>query len=205
VREHVCPALPLETGYTVIRGIADHDMGRGEAFETWGRGELVGGAALPAGRSYWFYEAPSDFIDGRDPLAAVGAERWPAPTPAQLGATPPERVLNPILADPPPAWTRGTRPSRTPLTRWSESRRRRQATRTPRAAALRGGGEPSARCPPSGGPALTRGMFQGSPRFVGGGLNRAARPDDASEPRGGSQSHDGASTAPPRFAASDCC
>ena len=111
VREHVCPgALPLETGYTVIRGIADHDMERGEAFETWGRGELVGGAALPAGRSYWFYEAPSDLIDGRDPLAAVGAERWPAPTPAQLGATPPERVLvNRILRlDPLPAWTRGT-------------------------------------------------------------------------------------------------
>ncbi len=111
VREHVCPgALPLETGYTVIRGIADHEMGRGEAFETWGRGELVGGAALPAGRSYWFYEGPSDLIDGRDPLAAVGAERWPAPTPAQLDATPPERVLvNRILRlDPLPAWTRGT-------------------------------------------------------------------------------------------------
>jgi 2-polyprenyl-6-methoxyphenol hydroxylase-like FAD-dependent oxidoreductase len=110
VREHVCPgARPLESGYTVIRGIADHDIGSGETFEAWGRGELVGGAALPAGRSYWFYEAPSALIDGRDSLAAVGAERWPAPTPAQLAATEPESVLvNRILRlDPLPAWTRG--------------------------------------------------------------------------------------------------
>ena len=28
VREHVCPgADPLDTGYTVVRGIADHDIG----------------------------------------------------------------------------------------------------------------------------------------------------------------------------------
>jgi 2-polyprenyl-6-methoxyphenol hydroxylase-like FAD-dependent oxidoreductase len=111
VREHVCPgARPLDSGYTVVRGIADHDIGRGEAFETWGRGELVGGAALPAGRSYWFYEAPSALIDGQDPLAAVDAEHWPAPTPAQLTATPPERVLvNRILRlGALPTWTRGT-------------------------------------------------------------------------------------------------
>jgi 2-polyprenyl-6-methoxyphenol hydroxylase-like FAD-dependent oxidoreductase len=111
VRAHVCPgAGPLDGGYTVIRGIADHDIGRGESFETWGRGELVGGAALPAGRSYWFYEAPSALIDGQDPLAAVGAKRWPAPTPAQLAATPPESVLvNRILRlGALHTWTRGT-------------------------------------------------------------------------------------------------
>jgi 2-polyprenyl-6-methoxyphenol hydroxylase-like FAD-dependent oxidoreductase len=110
VRGYVCPGpRPLDTGYSVIRGIAAHDMGRGEAFEAWGRGELVGGAALPAGRSYWFYEAPSALIQGRDPLAAVGVERWPAPTPAQLDATEPESVLvNRILRlDALPAWTRG--------------------------------------------------------------------------------------------------
>jgi 2-polyprenyl-6-methoxyphenol hydroxylase-like FAD-dependent oxidoreductase len=109
-REHVRPgARPLDTGYTVIRGIAAHDIGRGEAFEAWGRGQLVGGAALPAGRSYWFYEAPSALIDGRDPLAAVGAGSWPAPTPAQLAATEPESVLvNRILRlEALPAWTRG--------------------------------------------------------------------------------------------------
>src|SRR5262249_20531735 len=46
VREHICPgARALDTGYTVIRGIAVHDVVPGEAFEAWGRGELVGGAA----------------------------------------------------------------------------------------------------------------------------------------------------------------
>jgi 2-polyprenyl-6-methoxyphenol hydroxylase-like FAD-dependent oxidoreductase len=111
VREHVCPcARPLHGGYTVIRGIAAHDIGRGEAFEAWGSGEIVGGASLPAARSYWFYEAPSALIDGRDPLAAVGAERWPEPIPAQLAATPPESVLvNRILRlGALPTWTRGT-------------------------------------------------------------------------------------------------
>jgi 2-polyprenyl-6-methoxyphenol hydroxylase-like FAD-dependent oxidoreductase len=111
VREHVCPgARPVDSGYTVVRGIADHDIGRGETFEAWGRGELVGGAALPAGRSYWFYEAPSALVDGHDPLAAVAAERWPAPTAAQLAATPPESVLvNRILRlGALPTWTRGT-------------------------------------------------------------------------------------------------
>jgi 2-polyprenyl-6-methoxyphenol hydroxylase-like FAD-dependent oxidoreductase len=111
VRDYVCPGVrPLETGHTVIRGIAAHDIGPGEAFETWGRGELVGGAALPAGRSYWFYEAPSVSIDGQDALAAVGADRWPAPTGAQLAATSPESVLvNRILRlGALPAWTRDT-------------------------------------------------------------------------------------------------
>jgi 2-polyprenyl-6-methoxyphenol hydroxylase-like FAD-dependent oxidoreductase len=111
VRQHVCPdARPLDTGYTVVRGIADHDIGPGEAFETWGRGELAGGAALPDGRSYWFYEAPSTMVDGREPLAAVRAGRWPAPTPAQVAATEPDSVLvNRILRlDALPRWTQGT-------------------------------------------------------------------------------------------------
>jgi 2-polyprenyl-6-methoxyphenol hydroxylase-like FAD-dependent oxidoreductase len=109
VREHVYPGTrPRDTGYTVIRGIADHDVGTGEAFEAWGRGALVGGVALPGGRSYWFFEAPSNLVDGRDPLAAVG-DHWPAPLPAQLAATPPESLLvNRILRLPPlPTWTRG--------------------------------------------------------------------------------------------------
>jgi 2-polyprenyl-6-methoxyphenol hydroxylase-like FAD-dependent oxidoreductase len=111
VREHVSPgARPLDTGYTVVRGVAAHEIGHGEAFETWGRGELVGGAALPAGRSYWYYEAPTALIDGRDPLTAVNAERWPAPTPSQIAATRPEDVLvNRILRlDALPTWTRGS-------------------------------------------------------------------------------------------------
>ena len=111
VREHVCPDVrPRDTGYTVVRGIATHDIGSGVAFEAWGRGELVGGAALLTGRSYWFYEAPSARVDPSDPLGAVGAERWPEPTRAQLAATPAEAVLvNRILRlDPLPTWTRET-------------------------------------------------------------------------------------------------
>ena len=111
VREHVCPGVrPLDSGYTAIRGIAARDIGQGEAFEAWGSGEIVGGAALPGARSYWFYEAPSTLVDGRDPLAVVDAARWPAPIPALLAATPPESILvNRILHLPTlPTWTRGT-------------------------------------------------------------------------------------------------
>jgi 2-polyprenyl-6-methoxyphenol hydroxylase-like FAD-dependent oxidoreductase len=111
VREHVCPdSRPLDTGYTVVRGIAAHEIGSGEVFETWGRGELIGGAGLPGGRSYWFFEAPSAVIDERDPLGAAGAERWPAPTPAQISATQPDGVLvsRILRLSPLPAWTRGT-------------------------------------------------------------------------------------------------
>lgn len=111
VREYVCPgARSLDSGYTVVRGVSDHEIPRGEAFEAWGRGELVGGAALPAGRSYWFYEARSAVIDGKDPLAVVGAGRWPAPIPAQIAATSAERVLvNRIMRlSVLPTWVRGT-------------------------------------------------------------------------------------------------
>jgi 2-polyprenyl-6-methoxyphenol hydroxylase-like FAD-dependent oxidoreductase len=111
VRGYVSPGSePLDTGYTVIRGIAEHDIGPGEAFESWGRGEVVGGAALPAGRSYWFYEARSGRIDARDPLAAVDAQRWPTPIPEQLAATNLESVLvhRIVHLKPLPAWTRGT-------------------------------------------------------------------------------------------------
>jgi 2-polyprenyl-6-methoxyphenol hydroxylase-like FAD-dependent oxidoreductase len=75
-----------------------------------GSGEIVGGAALPASRSYWFYEASSALVDGQDPLTAVGAEQWPAPMPAQLAATAPESVLvNRVLRlGALPTWTRGT-------------------------------------------------------------------------------------------------
>jgi 2-polyprenyl-6-methoxyphenol hydroxylase-like FAD-dependent oxidoreductase len=52
----------------------------------------------------------SSLIDWQDPRAAVGAERWPAPMPAQLPATPPESVLvNSILRlGALPTWTRET-------------------------------------------------------------------------------------------------
>jgi 2-polyprenyl-6-methoxyphenol hydroxylase-like FAD-dependent oxidoreductase len=110
VREYVCPeAKPVDTGHAVVRGIADHDIGPGEAFEAWGRGEIAGGASLLAGRSYWFYEAPHDRIRRDEPISAIG-NHWPAPLPAQLAATDPNGVLvNGILRLPRlPTWTRGT-------------------------------------------------------------------------------------------------
>lgn len=111
VRDHVCPgARPIDTGHMVVRGIADHAIGPGEAFEAWGRGELVGGVALAAERSYWFFEASSEAVEDRDPLDAVRAERWPEPFGAQVAATPPERMLiNRILRlNSLATWTRGT-------------------------------------------------------------------------------------------------
>jgi 2-polyprenyl-6-methoxyphenol hydroxylase-like FAD-dependent oxidoreductase len=110
-REHVCPGTPaIDCGHTVVRGIAAHDIGTGVTFEAWGRGDLIGGAALPKGRSYWFYEAPSAVLEGQDALAAAGAGRWPDPIPAQLAATGPESVLvNRILRLPVlPTWVRGS-------------------------------------------------------------------------------------------------
>jgi 2-polyprenyl-6-methoxyphenol hydroxylase-like FAD-dependent oxidoreductase len=110
VRNHVCPGTPpVDSGYSVVRGVAACDIGDGQTFEVWGRGELTGGAALPGGRSYWFYEAPTALIDGNDPAAAVRAERWPAPVAAQVAGTPTEDMLvNRILRlDELPTWTRG--------------------------------------------------------------------------------------------------
>ena len=110
VREYVCPGTrPIDTGHTVVRGIAEHDIGPGEAFEAWGRGELVGGVALCAERSYWFFEAESEAVEGRDPVEAVRAGRWPDPFPAQVAATRPDRMLvNRILRlDSLARWTRG--------------------------------------------------------------------------------------------------
>ncbi len=111
VRGYVCPqARPIDTGHTVIRGIADHDIGAGQAYEAWGRDELVGGVALPAARSYWFYEGRTAAIDGQDPIAALNAQRWPEPFAAQVAGTAPQDVLvNRILRlGPLRTWTRGT-------------------------------------------------------------------------------------------------
>jgi 2-polyprenyl-6-methoxyphenol hydroxylase-like FAD-dependent oxidoreductase len=111
VRNHVCPGeRAIDTGYTVIRGISDHELEAGYAFETWGRGELAGGVALPGGRSYWFYEAPTKSIDRASPLRALGAGSWPAPTGEQVAQTPPGTVLvhRILRLRPLAAWTRGT-------------------------------------------------------------------------------------------------
>ena len=111
VREHVCPGVrPRDTGYTVVRGIATHDIGSGVAFEAWGRG--CSGRRRGAARRtvVLVLRGAERARRPSDPLGAVGAERWPEPTRAQLAATPAEAVLvNRILRlDPLPTWTRGT-------------------------------------------------------------------------------------------------
>ena len=94
VRRHVAPeSRVVDAGYTVVRGVADHPLDDGFAFEAWGSGELVGAAALPAERTYWFYEAATARLEGGDPLAALDAARWPDPMPALIAATNSDEVL----------------------------------------------------------------------------------------------------------------
>ena len=197
------------TRATVLRGIATHDIGSGVAFEAWGRGELVGGAALLAGRSYWFYEAPSARVDPSDPLGAVGAERWPEPTRAQLAATPAEAVLvNRILRlDPLPTWTRGTAALLGDAAHAMEPNLGQGAAQAIEDAesllvALRGGGEladarPPTRRPPAARshvPARVLALRTGRPRPA----RRPAQPGAAAEPRGRATARNGAPAAPPR-------
>ena len=111
VRATIAPtSRVLDTGYVAVRAIAAHDIGDGEAYEVWGSGELTGAAALPGGRTYWFYEAPSDAIDPAEPLRAVDAGRWPDPVAALVAATDPADVLvNRVrTVTPSRTWTRGT-------------------------------------------------------------------------------------------------
>jgi 2-polyprenyl-6-methoxyphenol hydroxylase-like FAD-dependent oxidoreductase len=84
---------PRETGFTAIRGIAEHPIEDGLAFEAWGRRELIGAAALKGRRAYWFYEAPSAKVDPDDPLSALQVERWPAPFAELVAATDPTGLL----------------------------------------------------------------------------------------------------------------
>jgi 2-polyprenyl-6-methoxyphenol hydroxylase-like FAD-dependent oxidoreductase len=111
VRATIAPASKvLETGYAAIRAIAAHDIGDGETYEVWGSDELTGGAALLGGRTYWFYEAPTDAIDPAEPLTAVDPARWPDPVAAVVAATDPADVLvNRVrTVTPSRTWTRGT-------------------------------------------------------------------------------------------------
>ena len=108
VRGFLAPDIQLvDVGHTAIRGIAERPLGDGLAMEAWGRGELVGAAALPGGRTYWFYEASTISID--EPPAAVRRTRWPEPWPALIAATEPKELLvHPIrIIRPLSSWTRG--------------------------------------------------------------------------------------------------
>ena len=110
VRRYVAPdSEVVDAGYTAVRGLADHTLADGLACEAWGRDELVGATALRSGRTYWFFEAPTERFDGADPLAAVAADRWPEPWPAIVGATSSEDVLIHAIRTLRPlrAWHRG--------------------------------------------------------------------------------------------------
>ena len=98
-----------DAGYTAIRGIADHALGDGLACEAWGSNELIGAAALPDSRTYWFYEAPSTHIDPADPLAAVRRTRWPEPWPEIVSSTDADGLLVHAIRTVTPlrSWTRG--------------------------------------------------------------------------------------------------
>lgn len=110
VRRLVAPeARVVDSGYTAIRAVADYALPDGMALEVWGHGELAGAAALPGGRSYWFYETATERFDPADPLAALDASRWPGPVPALAAATAGSALLiNTIrTVTPLPSWTRG--------------------------------------------------------------------------------------------------
>jgi 2-polyprenyl-6-methoxyphenol hydroxylase-like FAD-dependent oxidoreductase len=69
----------------------------------------VGATALRSGRTYWFFEAPTDRFDGAEPLAVVNGRRWPEPWPSIVAATSPEGVLVHAIRTVRPltAWHRG--------------------------------------------------------------------------------------------------
>jgi 2-polyprenyl-6-methoxyphenol hydroxylase-like FAD-dependent oxidoreductase len=69
VRGHVCPATrPLDTGYTVIRGIAEHDIGQGEAFEAWAVASSSAARRCPADAPTGFTRPRARASTGRIPL-----------------------------------------------------------------------------------------------------------------------------------------
>jgi 2-polyprenyl-6-methoxyphenol hydroxylase-like FAD-dependent oxidoreductase len=111
VRNAVSPSAEVvDLGYTVVRGIAEQVLDDGTAMEAWGREELIGAACLSGGRTYWFYEAPTAAVDGREPLAAVRRTSWPDPWPSIIETTRPEDLLvHPIrIIRPLPSWVRGS-------------------------------------------------------------------------------------------------
>jgi 2-polyprenyl-6-methoxyphenol hydroxylase-like FAD-dependent oxidoreductase len=110
VRRYVAPgSRVVDVGYTVVRGLAAHGLEDGLVCEAWGRDELIGAAALSGGRTYWFYEARTECVNGDDPLAAVGGDRWPQPWPQIIAATDREALLVHAIrtVTPPRSWHRG--------------------------------------------------------------------------------------------------
>ncbi|GAA4787693.1 FAD-dependent monooxygenase [Actinomycetospora chlora] len=106
VREGLWPDATVRgTGRTAFRLVADHVLDAGG--ESWGRGDYVGLAPLPGGRTYLWAVVPT----AGAPAPAGLRERfagWHHPIPAVLDA-----VVGPVLAHPladlrpPSSWHRG--------------------------------------------------------------------------------------------------
>ncbi|HSK61341.1 MAG TPA: FAD-dependent monooxygenase, partial [Actinomycetospora sp.] len=109
VRSAFWPSVtPRATGTTAFRLTAVHDLAEGG--ESWGRGDLVGLAPLPGGRTYLWAVVPTAEVPADDTLGWLGRRfaGWHAPIPAVLRA-----VEGPVLAHPleelrpPRTWHRG--------------------------------------------------------------------------------------------------
>jgi 2-polyprenyl-6-methoxyphenol hydroxylase-like FAD-dependent oxidoreductase len=106
---------PRYAGYTSWRGVtpAGTVAPPDRVTETWGRGERFGLVDIGFGEIYWFAvaDAPPGGVDG-DVRAELRArfDRWHAPVPAVLEATPPDRIIRTDIFD------------RDPITRWHEGR-----------------------------------------------------------------------------------
>lgn len=109
VRSAFWPSVtPRATGTTAFRLTAVHDLAEGG--ESWGRGDLVGLAPLPGGRTYLWAEVPTSEAPTDDTLAWLRRRLagWHAPIPAVLDA-----VDSPVLVHrleelrPPRTWHHG--------------------------------------------------------------------------------------------------
>lgn len=109
VRAGLWPAATArDTGRTAFRLVADHRLDAGG--ESWGRGDLVGLAPLPGGRTYLYAVVPTAEAPARDPLPWLRTRLagWHDPVAAVLAA-----VDGPVLVHRledlrlPPCWHRG--------------------------------------------------------------------------------------------------
>jgi 2-polyprenyl-6-methoxyphenol hydroxylase-like FAD-dependent oxidoreductase len=83
-------------GTTVVRGVVDHDLSRGELTEYWGDGVLYGVTPLPGGRTNWFTAFPERRFGGVDEAIAHVrgvARAFPPQVSAVLEEATPEQTL----------------------------------------------------------------------------------------------------------------
>jgi 2-polyprenyl-6-methoxyphenol hydroxylase-like FAD-dependent oxidoreductase len=99
-------ATARDTGHTAFRLVADHHLDEGG--ESWGRGDLVGLAPLPGGRTYLYAMVPTAEVSGELPWLRARLAGWHDPIAAVLDA-----VDGPVLVHrledlrPPSSWHHG--------------------------------------------------------------------------------------------------